>query len=112
MTHIMVKFEFLNSADTSACDQVLSVKKDINHTEFALSLICIQSARILRYRLKVKTFMPMNYYHSVWKTSQQNTIILESLKSPNPYFWKTLYLANHIPLQKPKVWWKMMEQYR
>jgi hypothetical protein len=33
------------------------------------------------------------------------------MKSPNPYFWKTLYLPDKAPVRKPKVWWKMVEKY-
>lgn len=54
----------------------------------------------------------MNHYHSHWKTAQQNTIILECLKSPTPYFWKTLYVSKNVPARKPELWWKMIEKYR
>lgn len=112
MSHIIVKFEFLNSAETSACDKVLSVKKHLDHNEFSVMLICLQSSTVIRYNIRVRTFMPMNHYHSVWRTAQQNTIILTCLKSPTPYFWKTLYVGQHVPLRKPKIWWKIMEKYR
>ena len=75
-------------------------------------LICLQSTNILRYNINIKTFMPLNHHHSVWKTGYHNTIILECLKSPSPYFWKTLYVGKHVPLKKPKIWWKLLEQYR
>ena len=52
--------------------------------------------------------MPMNYFHAVWKTAEQNTIILICPKSPNPYFWKKLYQTNNTPLKKPKIWWSML----
>lgn len=56
--------------------------------------------------------MPLNYYHAIWKEAQQNTIILECMKSPNPYFWKILYLKTNVPARKPRIWWKMIEKYR
>lgn len=56
--------------------------------------------------------MPMNFYHAQWRTAEQNTIILVAPKSPSPYFWKNLYLLNHQPARKPKIWWKMMQRYR
>lgn len=101
MSHIMVKIEFLNSRDTSACNKVLSVKKEVDHNKFSVMLICLQSNHLIRYSISVRTFMPMNHYHSVWKTAEQNTIILECLKSPTPYFWKTLYVNKHVPTRKP-----------
>lgn len=56
--------------------------------------------------------MPLNFYHSVWKTAEQNSLILECLKSPTPYFWKKLYLSTQVPSRKPKIWWKIMEKNR
>ena len=112
MSHIMLKFEFLNSVDTSACSKVLSVKKDIGYDYFSIMLLCVQSVKVIRYRLKVHTFMPLNYHHSVWREGHQNTIYLDCLKSPSPYFWKTLYVGQKVPARRPEIWWKVMEKYR
>jgi hypothetical protein len=111
MSHILVKFEFLNSADTSACDRVLSVKREAEHNKISLSLVCLQSNFVIRYRIAVTTLMPLNYFQAVWKQAEQNSLILECMKSPNPYFWKRLYLPSQPPLRRPKVWWKMVEKY-
>jgi hypothetical protein len=67
MSHILVKFEFLNSADTSACERVLSSNKQVEHNTISLSLVCLQSNLLIRYRISVTTFMPLNFYHAVWK---------------------------------------------
>lgn len=56
--------------------------------------------------------MPLNFHHSEWKTGSHNAIILECLKSPSPYFWKTLYLTKQPPSKKPQLWWKVIEKYR
>ena len=74
-------------------------------------MICLQSNLLIRYRMAVTTIMPLNFYHAVWKEANQNTLILECLKSPNPYFWKRLYLKGQEPARKPRVWWKMVEKY-
>lgn len=91
---------------------MLSVQKEVNHDSFAVSLICVQSNMILRYRVKIVTFMALNYYHALWKQGQQNTIYLECMKSPSPYFWKQLHQDNHEPQSKPKVWWELVEKYQ
>lgn len=70
------------------------------------------SEYLIRYRIRVRTFMPLNYYQAVWKEGQQNTIYLECMKSPNPYFWKSLYSSKHVPVRKPRIWWKIMQKYQ
>jgi hypothetical protein len=34
------------------------------------------------------------------------------MKSPNPFFWKNLYVKKQVPSKKPKIWWSIMEKYR
>lgn len=67
MSHIFVKFLFLNSADTSACDHILSLSKNVEHNRISLSLICTQSSFLIRYSIVVTTFMPLNFYQAQWK---------------------------------------------
>lgn len=39
-----------------------------------------------------------------------NGIILESLKSPAPYFWPKLYSILKIPVHKPRIWWELQQK--
>lgn len=112
ISHVQVKIDVTNSPDTSACDQALVVNKHVDHEGFIFSIICAQSTLLIRYHLTVKTFMPLNYHFHSWKPLEQNGWLLESMKSPNPYFWKSLHSKQTLPKRKPKIWWKMLERYK
>jgi hypothetical protein len=41
-----------------------------------------------------------------------STKVVECLKSPFPYFWKTLYADEHYRPSNMHIWWDIYRRYR
>ena len=53
----------------------------------------------------------MDFVQVQWKSDGQNSIVMECMKSPAPYFWPILHSRDKIPLRTPKIWWEMSAKY-
>ena len=76
MTHLIIKFQFINSGRTSACSHVLWRKRQAQHSNINVQVGCIQSEHILIYETQITTFMPINPYFASWHEGEQNSFVL------------------------------------
>ena len=113
MTHIFVQISFPTTASTPPCDNILHSHYSATYNSIHLRLVCLhQGTYLLDYTLHVLTFKALNFNHAHWHHDGQNTIVLECMKSPAPYFWPILHSREQPPERRPKTWWKILERYQ
>lgn len=84
----------------------------MTHNSFSLSALCIDSGKVILFRLYVQTWRSINFNFCQWKDQEQTIKVMECLKSPYPYFWKQLHVKEEHRPENMHIWWDIYRRYR